>query len=1052
MKKLARTGLALLFTLTLLFSMCGGALAASVPKISIDSPSGGYITGTALNISGWSIDRRGVRTVKVYVNGKLAASAATGLSRTDVGKVYPSYAGSARSGFQASLNTAAYAPGNYTFKVVSAGVSGATASKSFVLTKAAPRLNLDTPKGNCTVTGGLTISGWSLSAAGVKEVDVSVDGKQVPGVSAAARPDVNNIMNKGNCYPGAANAGFSVTLPYYTGISKGPHQIKVTSVGNDGAGVSSSFTATVKIPGALASIDSSVKFMTGSFTVTGWSLNKSGVKAVEVYLNGNSLGAAQTGLASASVASTVDADNSFPNGSAAGYSFTLPDTSAYAPGNYTLRVVSTGNDGTTAAATAVVVKLPARVNIDTPLVGTTVGGDFTVAGWAVAPGGVSSVQVSLNGTSVSAQAVTGGSRPDVQRVLSGQNGGDGYANSATSGYSATLNLDTVPNGSYTLTVTAAGQNDGTSATLTRPFKVSKTAPQSKIETPAAGGFMTNTLTVAGWSVSESGVKSVEVFLDDQDLGAATVGLARTDIAAQLQGKGYKYINNTGFSFTKSGLDSVKTGAHTVKIVSTGTDGDQSVSTAAVTKAAPAAGFDAAYQNYTTGNADFTVTAYALSSTGITQVQLYDGAKLLDTQTAPVSSPDIQTQYDPTGTKYINSALARYTFHVSINMVPNGTQTLTVKATSTDGSTAQANTTVNVNKPAPLGVISSPASGDNLTFYDTTFTVSGWMLNASGVASISVLVDGVSAPVTAGLASPSDAVTAAGSLYPNGQNAGFSAGPIDATSLSYSNHTITVTATGNDGNVYTLTEIINKSRTAYTQYTLSLASFLSAQQKIYGGYPSSWGVSVSQSDVDPDAILQADSSGLYEFLNLQYNSNTITAAQINSVLNVPGVKNNVLAGHGQAFIDAANLYHVNPVYLAAHARLETGNGTSKLAQGVSYSGQTVYDMFGIAAVDSNPIQGGAKYAYAHGWTSIDKAIVGGAQYIHDHYVFAADMGHPPTQNTLYKMKWDPDDVENGISAWEYATGEDWAHSIAGIIAQNSSIFNGYALTFDIPQYQ
>ncbi|MCB2342612.1 hypothetical protein [Clostridium estertheticum] len=42
------------------------------------------------------------------------------------------------------------------------------------------------------------------------------------------------------------------------------------------------------------------------------------------------------------------------------------------------------------------------------------------------------------------------------------------------------------------------------------------------------------------------------------------------------------------------------------------------------------------------------------------------------------------------------------------------------------------------------------------------------------------------------------------------------------------------------------------------------------------------------------------------------------------------KNNALSGEGQVFIDAAQKSNVNPLYLAGHSILETGHGTSLLA--------------------------------------------------------------------------------------------------------------------------
>src|SRR5699024_2531239 len=108
----------------------------------------------------------------------------------------------------------------------------------------------------------------------------------------------------------------------------------------------------------------------------------------------------------------------------------------------------------------------------------------------------------------------------------------------------------------------------------------------------------------------------------------------------------------------------------------------------------------------------------------------------------------------------------------------------------------------------------------------------------------------------------------------------------------------------------------------------------------------------------------------KFQHLRLDSTVgVSAIELNKVLKGKGI----LAGEGQAFINGANKHGVNEAYLMSHAFLETGNGTSTLAKGVKYKGKTVYNMFGIGAVDSDPINGGAKTAYENGWFTPAKAI-------------------------------------------------------------------------------
>lgn len=198
-------------------------------------------------------------------------------------------------------------------------------------------------------------------------------------------------------------------------------------------------------------------------------------------------------------------------------------------------------------------------------------------------------------------------------------------------------------------------------------------------------------------------------------------------------------------------------------------------------------------------------------------------------------------------------------------------------------------------------------------------------------------------------------------------------------------------------------------------------------------------------LDPNKVSQ-DPASMYEFLKLSYVDGT-TADQLNSIFSPDGV----LAGKGQVFIDAAKAANISPIYLAAHAILETGNGTSNLARGIVVNGETVYDLFGIQAVDSNPDGAGSQYAYSQGWydgpnnrSGIDNAIYGGAQWMSSGYINNPNY----KQDTLYKMRWYPD---NPSSTHLYATDISWAYNQTTFIEQCFEMFDSPTMEFEIPVY-
>lgn len=192
----------------------------------------------------------------------------------------------------------------------------------------------------------------------------------------------------------------------------------------------------------------------------------------------------------------------------------------------------------------------------------------------------------------------------------------------------------------------------------------------------------------------------------------------------------------------------------------------------------------------------------------------------------------------------------------------------------------------------------------------------------------------------------------------------------------------------------------------------------------------------------------NNNGKYMFMNLNYNS-SIPLSIINECVSGRGI----LSGRGQAFMNGAKKYNVNPIYLAVHARLETGNGTSKLSKGVRVTSvdgkavapRVVYNMYGIGAYDKNPVKYGAEYAYKQGWFTPEKAITEGARWVGANYINNSKY----RQNTLYEMRWNM--TSSGVGWHQYATDIAWAEKQAKMMAPYLNKCSG-ALKFEIPTFR
>ncbi|MGO3050249.1 MAG: N-acetylglucosaminidase [Staphylococcus sp.] len=191
-------------------------------------------------------------------------------------------------------------------------------------------------------------------------------------------------------------------------------------------------------------------------------------------------------------------------------------------------------------------------------------------------------------------------------------------------------------------------------------------------------------------------------------------------------------------------------------------------------------------------------------------------------------------------------------------------------------------------------------------------------------------------------------------------------------------------------------------------------------------------------------LANDPTQKYQFLRLDKSQN-ISADDLNKLL----VGKGILEGQGAAFSEAAKTNNINEVYLISHALLETGNGTSTLANGGDVINDEVvtdkqtkyYNMFGIGAVDRDPIKQGFITAKNNGWDSVKKAIIGGAGFIADSYINKG-------QNTLYKMRWNPENP--GVH--QYATDVAWASHNATRIKNFYDSMGKLGKYFDINTYK
>lgn len=138
-------------------------------------------------------------------------------------------------------------------------------------------------------------------------------------------------------------------------------------------------------------------------------------------------------------------------------------------------------------------------------------------------------------------------------------------------------------------------------------------------------------------------------------------------------------------------------------------------------------------------------------------------------------------------------------------------------------------------------------------------------------------------------------------------------------------------------------------------------------------------------------------------------NTVTVNDMNKILEYWNSKCNggtLFKGQGQAFIDASKSSGLDPVYILAHAALESGWGKSQIAR-------DKYNYFGIGAFDNSPYESSLSMA-----DNMYTGIVEGANWISRNYYSVG-------QTSLYTMRYN-----NGHH--EYCTSNSWMYDIAYIM--------------------
>ncbi|SHE70257.1 SH3 domain-containing protein, partial [Alkalibacter saccharofermentans] len=529
---------------------------------------------------------------------------------------------------------------------------------------------------------------------------------------------------------------------------------------------------------------------------------------------------------------------------------------------------------------------------------------------------------------------------------------------------------------------------------------------------------------------------------------------------------------------------LKPGSNTVTVQAIGEDGtSQSISRSfSVTKPIPRTMIDAPLSNQSINNQDVLVRGWALNGSGVKEVRVsVNGTHIGNAQTG-LSRPDVNNAYPG----YPGGDRSGYSYTFSDSILISGYNTIIIQAIGNDGTIQNSQTRVYM-----------PELLYHSTYYYTTFSDAvdvqlvrnaqtdlygnGWEsakrvdveshMNPNNYLQFTPVNDKSSAKTLQITASSLNVRSGPGTSH---GVIGSVARSQTYSILGQSNGWYQISYNSGSGWVSgTHVALIGNTQTmpslpSAVEVTASSLNVRSGPSTAYSIITSvSFGQTFSVLDTS-NGWHQINANGrigwisgqytkqvkkipgeLYQFLILS-GSSGISSSNLNTELSGKGI----LAGQGEAFMRAGRDNNINEIYLLAHAFLETGNGTSTLANGVwvtSVDGKAVapkrvYNMYGIGAKDGDALRLGSEYAYKQGWDTPEKSIIGGAKWIADQYINNATY----KQDTLYKMRWNPATPGDH----QYATDIGWALKQTRNMDMMLEICqrNNIPLRFDIPSYR
>nr|WP_279232055.1 N-acetylmuramoyl-L-alanine amidase [Clostridium sp. HBUAS56017] len=641
------------------------------------------IPGNTMKVTGWAVADSGVKEVKIYVDGEFKSTVVPNKTTTDIGKTYSNYPNASTSGYEANVDISNVSAGNKVIiaRIVANDGSIKDTGRTVYVDKLESKGEITSPLQFANIAGkSMTVTGWTIANSGVKEVQIYVDGElKSTVVPNKATTDIGKTYSN---YPNASTSGYEANVDI-SNVSEGNKVIIARSVANDGSIKDAGRTVYVDKLESKGEITSPLQFakMPGNtMKVTGWAVADSGVKEVKVYVDGELKSTVVPNKTTTDIGKTY---SSYPNASTSGYEANV-DISNVSAGSKVIIARIVANDGSIkdAGRTVYVNKLESKGEITSPLQFANIAGNtMKVTGWTIANSGVKEVQVYVDGE-LKSTVVPNKTTTDIGKTYSN------YPNASTSGYEATIDISNIAAGNRVI-ITRSVANDGTIKDAGRTININRLETKGEIQSPRQYATITgNTMTVAGWTVADSGVKEVQIYVDGELKGTVVPNVATSDIAKTYSN--YPNASTSGYTATVN-ISDITEGNKVIIARTVAKDGSikDAGRTVFVDRYQTKGEINTPEQFALVRNNQLTISGWTIAKLGVKEVQIYVDGKYKGSVVPNKSTPDVKSQYP----SYPNAETAGYETTVDISdIATDGDKLIIARTVSNDGTIKDAGRT------------------------------------------------------------------------------------------------------------------------------------------------------------------------------------------------------------------------------------------------------------------------------------------------------------------------------------------------------------------------